>query len=123
MYRIALDNGHEALGYTAGKMRRYRIKILIGARLERENRRLQLRCALGRPRDAVPFGGHPVEADCTGEPVPRRGREPSVAAAEAEADGEDRACARAKPLDGCADVRLDSLGSGLLDVLRVLEVV
>ncbi len=27
MYRIALDNGHEALGYTAGKMRRYRIKL------------------------------------------------------------------------------------------------
>src|SRR5438093_1049046 len=25
MYKIALDNGHEALGYTAGKMRRYRI--------------------------------------------------------------------------------------------------
>ena len=25
MFRIALDNGHETLGYTAGKMRRYRI--------------------------------------------------------------------------------------------------
>ena len=32
MYRIALDNGHEALGYTAGKMRRYRIKIFPGDR-------------------------------------------------------------------------------------------
>jgi translation initiation factor IF-1 len=30
MYRIALENGHEALGYTAGKMRRYRIRILPG---------------------------------------------------------------------------------------------
>ena len=28
MYKILLDNGHETLGYTAGKMRRYRIKIL-----------------------------------------------------------------------------------------------
>ena len=36
MYRIALDNGHEALGYTAGKMRRYRIKILPGDRVKIE---------------------------------------------------------------------------------------
>jgi translation initiation factor IF-1 len=36
MYRIALDNGHEALGYTAGKMRRHRIKILIGDRIKLE---------------------------------------------------------------------------------------
>ncbi|HWH54107.1 MAG TPA: translation initiation factor IF-1 [Gaiellaceae bacterium] len=36
MYRIALDNGHEALGYTAGKMRRYRIRILPGDRVKLE---------------------------------------------------------------------------------------
>jgi translation initiation factor IF-1 len=36
MYRIALENGHEALGYTAGKMRRHRIKILIGDRIKLE---------------------------------------------------------------------------------------
>ena len=36
MYRIALDNGHETLGYTAGKMRRYRIKILPGDRIKVE---------------------------------------------------------------------------------------
>ena len=33
-YRVALDNGHEALGYTAGKMRRYRIRILPGDRIK-----------------------------------------------------------------------------------------
>ena len=33
MFRIALDNGHETLGYTAGKMRRYRIKIFPGDRI------------------------------------------------------------------------------------------
>ena len=33
MYKIALDNGHETLGYTAGKMRRYRIRILPGDRV------------------------------------------------------------------------------------------
>ena len=30
MYKIALENGHETLGYTAGKMRRYRIRINPG---------------------------------------------------------------------------------------------
>ncbi len=35
-YRIALDNGHETLGYTAGKMRRYRIRILPGDRVQIE---------------------------------------------------------------------------------------
>ena len=36
MYRIALDNGHEALGYTSGKMRRFRIRILPGDRIKVE---------------------------------------------------------------------------------------
>ena len=30
MYRIALDGGHETLGYTSGRMRRYRIRINPG---------------------------------------------------------------------------------------------
>jgi len=33
MYKILLDNGHETLGYTGGKMRRYRIRILPGDRV------------------------------------------------------------------------------------------
>jgi translation initiation factor IF-1 len=36
MYKIALENGHEALGYTAGKMRRYRIRILPGDKVKLE---------------------------------------------------------------------------------------
>ena len=36
MYKIALENGHEALGYTAGKMRRYRIRIFLGDRVRVE---------------------------------------------------------------------------------------
>jgi translation initiation factor IF-1 len=36
MYRILLDNGHETLGYTSGKMRRYRIRILPGDRIKVE---------------------------------------------------------------------------------------
>ena len=36
MHRITLDNGHETLGYTAGKMRRYRIRIFPGDRIKIE---------------------------------------------------------------------------------------
>ena len=36
MFRIALDNGHETLAYTAGKMRRYRIRIFLGDRVKVE---------------------------------------------------------------------------------------
>ena len=36
MFKILLDNGHETLGYTAGKMRRYRIKIFPGDRVKLE---------------------------------------------------------------------------------------
>jgi translation initiation factor IF-1 len=36
MYKILLDNGHETLAYTAGKMRRYRIRINPGDRVNVE---------------------------------------------------------------------------------------
>ena len=36
MYKVLLENGHETLGYTAGKMRRYRIKILPGDKINIE---------------------------------------------------------------------------------------
>lgn len=36
MFRISLDNGHETLGYTAGKMRRFRIKVFPGDRVKIE---------------------------------------------------------------------------------------
>jgi translation initiation factor IF-1 len=34
MFRIALDNGHETIGYAAGRMRRYRIRIMLGDRVK-----------------------------------------------------------------------------------------
>jgi translation initiation factor IF-1 len=34
MFRVTLDNGQETLGYAAGKMRRYRIKIFPGDRVK-----------------------------------------------------------------------------------------
>ena len=33
MFRIKLDNGHEMIGYTAGKMKRYRIRMGPGDRV------------------------------------------------------------------------------------------
>jgi translation initiation factor IF-1 len=36
MFKVRLDNGHDALGYTAGKMRRYRIRINPGDRVKLE---------------------------------------------------------------------------------------
>jgi translation initiation factor IF-1 len=36
MFRLKLDNGHEMIGYTAGKMKRYRIRMLPGDRVRVE---------------------------------------------------------------------------------------
>ena len=36
LFRIDLDNGHQTTGYLAGKMRRYRIRILPGDRVKVE---------------------------------------------------------------------------------------
>ena len=36
MFRITLENGHEMIGYTAGKMRRYRIRMGPGDRVKVE---------------------------------------------------------------------------------------
>jgi translation initiation factor IF-1 len=36
MFKVKLDNGHEVLGHVAGKMRRFRIRILPGDRVRCE---------------------------------------------------------------------------------------
>ncbi|MCW3003299.1 MAG: infA, partial [Conexibacter sp.] len=36
MFRVQLDNDHEVLGHVAGKMRRFRIRILPGDRVRVE---------------------------------------------------------------------------------------
>jgi translation initiation factor IF-1 len=36
MFRVRLDNGHELIGYTAGKMKRYRIRMFLGDRVRIE---------------------------------------------------------------------------------------
>jgi len=36
MFKVALDNGHEALGYASGRMKRFRIRIFPGDRIKLE---------------------------------------------------------------------------------------
>ena len=35
-YRVTLDNGHQLIAYTGGKMRKFRIRILPGDRVKLE---------------------------------------------------------------------------------------
>ncbi len=35
-FRVCLDNDHEVLAYLSGKMRKYRIRILLGDRVDLE---------------------------------------------------------------------------------------
>jgi len=35
-FKVRLDNGYEVLAYTGGKMRRFRIRILLGDRVRVE---------------------------------------------------------------------------------------
>ena len=36
LFRVRLDNGHETLGYMAGRMKRYRIRVFPGDRVRVE---------------------------------------------------------------------------------------
>ena len=36
MFKVRLDNGHVLLGYTAGRMKRHRIRMLLGDRVRIE---------------------------------------------------------------------------------------
>ena len=77
MFRVQLDNGHNVLGHVAGKMRRYRIRILPGR---------------PRPRRALAV-----------RPRPRAHRLPPPLVAVAAADrGRARADRRLRAADGAA---------------------
>ena len=36
MFRVQLENGHEILAHTAGKMRKFRIRVMVGDTVEIE---------------------------------------------------------------------------------------
>lgn len=35
-YRVKLDNGHEVMAYSAGRMKKHRIRIVVGDRVDME---------------------------------------------------------------------------------------
>jgi len=62
-FRVTLDNGHNLVAYTAGKMRKHRIRILAGDRVSLElspydltKGRIKFRHIEGRP--PMTPGGH-----------------------------------------------------------------
>ena len=36
MFRVALENGHEIIAHTAGKMRKFRIRVMVGDKVDVE---------------------------------------------------------------------------------------
>ena len=36
MFRVQLDNGYETLGYVSGRLKRYRIRVMLGDRVRIE---------------------------------------------------------------------------------------
>lgn len=36
LFRVQLDNGHDVLGYLGGRMRKYRIRVMLGDRVRIE---------------------------------------------------------------------------------------
>ncbi|HEY9720444.1 MAG TPA: translation initiation factor IF-1 [Oscillatoriaceae cyanobacterium] len=56
MFRILLDNGHEVLGHLAGRMRRFRIKVLLGDKVRVELSPYDLTRGRITFREKVPFG-------------------------------------------------------------------
>jgi translation initiation factor IF-1 len=36
MFRVKLENGHEAIAHTAGKMRKFRIRVMVGDKVDVE---------------------------------------------------------------------------------------
>ncbi|MGD9637860.1 MAG: translation initiation factor IF-1 [Alphaproteobacteria bacterium] len=36
MFRVQLENGHEILAHTAGKMRKFRIRVMVGDKVNIE---------------------------------------------------------------------------------------
>src|SRR5687767_6739346 len=96
MFRVELENGHEILGHTAGKMRKNRIRVLTGDEVLVEltpydltKGRITYRFMPGRagptgypwnaaadPRFGEPAPPRPARPHrgCTGRGRPRRGR-------------------------------------------------
>ncbi|MET0427661.1 MAG: translation initiation factor IF-1 [Microvirga sp.] len=62
-YRVQLDNGHEVVAYTAGKMKKNRIKTLAGDRVTVEMSPYDLEKGrlIFRHKDSGPSGPRPPQ--------------------------------------------------------------
>jgi translation initiation factor IF-1 len=64
-FKVQLDNGHEVMAYSAGKMKKHRIRIMVGDRVDMEMTPYDLTKARityrhkvgGPPPGATPAGG------------------------------------------------------------------
>lgn len=61
-FRVSLDNGHQMVAYTAGKMRKHHIRILAGDKVSLEmspydlsKGRITFRHLEGRPQTTTPM--------------------------------------------------------------------
>ncbi len=59
MFRVELENGHEILGHTAGKMRKFRIRSVVGDRVRVEMTPYDLSKGRIVFRERGPGGGPP----------------------------------------------------------------
>src|SRR3981081_4147568 len=74
-YRVQLDAGHEIVAYTAGKMKKNRIKTLAGDRvtIEMSPYDLEKGRLIFRHKDERPSPGAPPELPSEGAPPAPRG--------------------------------------------------
>lgn len=61
MFQIELDNGHQVLGHLAGRMRRFRIKVLLGDRVRLELSPYDLSRGRITFREKTPISPLPVD--------------------------------------------------------------
>ncbi|ABC21466.1 translation initiation factor IF-1 [Rhodospirillum rubrum] len=64
-FKVQLDNGHEVMAYSAGKMKKHRIRIMVGDRVDMEmtpydltKARITYRHKVGGPPGPVTGGGN-----------------------------------------------------------------
>jgi translation initiation factor IF-1 len=110
-YRVQLDAGHEIVAYTAGKMKKNRIKTLAGDRVtiemspyDLEKGRLIFRHKDERPSTGAPRGGPP-----RGGPLRRRSKRPKKPRNRAR-QSPSRAIAEGCPAESKNRARQDCFG-------------
>ena len=69
-FRVTLDNGHELVAYSAGKMKKHRIRILAGDRVSLELSPYDL--SKGRINFRHKAEGGPAPGGAPRRPPPRR---------------------------------------------------